>query len=405
MNESIKQEKSYGIIPVYTKSSQPLFLLVKHNKGHWAFPKGHIEKGESPIQTAKRELFEEVAIEARDINIIEGITFTENYSFTKDNQKIGKTNGYFIGITDNMMEVKILKKEISEYKWAEYETALQTITFDKSKEILREALRYLNTHNVFNPKTKKIKNIAKNKQKVIIQLESIFDKKTNVYIDYANVRPWSEKLGWHIDLKRLKQFLDSFNTIKAINFYSGYIEGDEHSEKEKIEIERNKYILRTKPVKIMRFSIDASSIPNDSTALLDQFIKRSLLRRYEVSTVEFLNNRFKDMNTKSEYFIEDRKCNFDVEIGVDMLIDCERDSAETFILWSGDSDFADPVEKLISSGKKVVLFATARRVSKELSALRDEGLLIFDIQKIRDFICWNRETKRKRDPNKGTPKL
>jgi len=258
---------------------------------------------------------------------------------------------------------------------------------------------------MFTPKTERLKNIAGNKQEVVKQLESIFDGKTRVYIDYANVRPWSGKLGWHIDLKRLKQFLDSFDTIEAINFYNGYLAGNERSEKEKKETENCKYILRTKPVKIMNFSIDASSILPDSTVLLNQFIRRALLRKYEVGTIEYLNQRFSDMNKKGEYFIEDMKCNFDVEIGVDMLLDCERNSAETFVLWSGDSDFADPIEKLMSTDKKVILFATARKVSKELSALVPKGLMIFDIQKIRDFICWKKELERKRDPDEGAPKL
>ena len=65
---------------------------------------------------------------------------------------------------------------------------------------------------MFKPKTEKIKEITKEKQEVITQLESIFNTKTRVYIDYANVRPWSNRLGWHIELKRLKQFLDSFDT-------------------------------------------------------------------------------------------------------------------------------------------------------------------------------------------------
>lgn len=258
---------------------------------------------------------------------------------------------------------------------------------------------------MFAPKTERIENIAKDKQTVINQLDGIVGAKTRVYIDYANVRPWSVKLGWHIDLKRLKQFLDSFSTIEAINFYNGYLAGNERSEKEKTETENCKYVLRTKPVKIIKFSIDASSILPDSTVLLDQFIRRALLRKYEVGTIEYLNQRFSDMNKRGEYFIEDMKCNFDVEIGVDMLLDCERNSAQTFILWSGDSDFADPVDKLMSTGKKVILFATTRKVSKELSALTTRGLMIFDIQKIRDFICWKKELERKRDPDEGAPKL
>jgi len=244
---------------------------------------------------------------------------------------------------------------------------------------------------MFTPKTEKIKTIAEDSQVIIEQLEQLLGASTRMYIDYANVRPWSTKLGWHIDLKRLKQFMDSFNTIEAVNFYSGYLEGNGRSEKEIKEVENQKYIVRTKSVKILNFSINASRIPLDSTALLDQFVRRALLRKYEVETIEYLNERFKDMNRKGEYFIEDRKCNFDVEIGVDMLLDYERNNTETFALWSGDSDFADPLEKLLKAGKKVVLFATTRKVSKELSALREKGLIIFDVQKIRKFICWNRE--------------
>jgi len=244
---------------------------------------------------------------------------------------------------------------------------------------------------MFTPKTERIKAIAEDKTEVVKQLESIFSKNTRIYIDYANVRPWSVKLGWHVDLKRLKQFLDSFDTVEAVNFYNGYLAGNERSENEKKETENCKYVLRTKPVKIITLSINASSILPDSTVLLDQFIRRALLKKYEISTIEYLNERFKDMNKKGEYYIEDMKCNFDVEIGVDMLLDCERNNAEIFILWSGDSDFADPISKLISAGKKVILFVTARKVSKELSALSERGLMIFDIQKIRDFICWKKE--------------
>jgi len=88
-----------------------------------------------------------------------------------------------------------------------------------------------------------------------------------------------------------------------------------------------------------------------------------------------------------------------------MLLDYERSGTETFVLWSGDSDFVDPLEKLLKAGKKVVLFATARRVSKELSELGKKGMLIFEIQKIRDFICWNRELISKEDSDKGALKL
>lgn len=245
---------------------------------------------------------------------------------------------------------------------------------------------------MFVPKTEKLEKLAIHHKKVIDQLQALLSGLTNVYIDYANVRPWATKLKWHIDFKRLKQFLDSFDNIGQTKFYMGTLTGDERSESEIEEIQKYNYHLRTKPVKIMNFSIDARGVSSlEDKALLQQFIRNSLLRKYTGETIEYLNKRFLDMNQLGELFIKDRKCNFDVEIGVDMLLDFERENIGTFILWSGDSDFHDPVKKLLDNNKKVILFATARRVSRELDELRNEGLIIFDIQKIRDFICWNRE--------------
>jgi uncharacterized LabA/DUF88 family protein len=131
-----------------------------------------------------------------------------------------------------------------------------------------------------------------------------------------------------------------------------------------------------------------------NSVLLKQFIKQSLLRKYDVATIEQLNRKFAEMNTQGIYSIEDRKCNFDVEIGRDMLIDYERNHVDTFVLWSGGSDFADPIAQLIEDGKNVRLFAIPRRVATELSMLREKGLFIFDIQKIRDFICWKSELSK-----------
>ncbi len=114
---------------------------------------------------------------------------------------------------------------------------------------------------MFKPKTERIKQLAERFPERIRELEVIFDKKTNVYIDYANVRPWATKLGWHVDPKRLKQFLDSFNTISSIKFYQGTLTSDAESKQFARDIKSLGYDLTTKLVKIMRLSIDVSSIP------------------------------------------------------------------------------------------------------------------------------------------------
>lgn len=245
--------------------------------------------------------------------------------------------------------------------------------------------------SLFKPTSEEIKRISLQKADVIKQLESLLVGQVNVYIDYANVRPWASRLGWHIDLKRLKRFLDSFENVHAVKFYYGILKGDAESEKRIEDTKRLGYEVRTKFVKIMNISIDASSIDPQSPALLKNFIRAALLKKYDIETIEYLNGKFKEMNKQGVFAIQDQKCNFDVEIGSDMLVDKEKNGIACFVLWSGDSDFHDPVTDLLDSGKKVVLFATARVVSSELNELRSKGLFIFDIKKIKDFICWKRE--------------
>jgi len=237
-----------------------------------------------------------------------------------------------------------------------------------------------------------MEKLAEQLNKHIDVLENLLFDDVAMYIDYANVRPWSDKLGWNIDLKRLKTFLNCFDNIQSIKLYDGTLEGDIKSQKlskQKTKIFKKGYI--TKPVKIMKQSIDFSSIKSNSSDLLEKFIRKCLLREYKLETVEYLNEKFKEMNKNGKYYIEDRKCNFDVEIGTDMMLDFERGNIDTFVLWSGDSDFYDPVNKLLKNNKKVILFATARKVSKELNSLINEGLIIFDIQRIREFICWKKQ--------------
>ncbi len=262
---------------------------------------------------------------------------------------------------------------------------------------------------MFKPKSERIEQLAAAYPERIKELEHIFDKPTNIYIDFANVRGWMQKLGWHIDIKRLKQLLNSFDTVREVKFYHGTLKGNENSEEAIAEARATGYIVKTKPVKIMRLSIDASSIALNSPDILKNLIRQPLLTKLKIETIEALNNELKLLNQQGILYIEDLKSNFDVEIGRDMLHDYDADGIDNFILWSGDSDFEDPIRQLLTDKKKVMLFATARRVATELNNLRADGLMIFDIQKIREFICYKKEMLPIPDIAKGTsfeaPKL
>lgn len=241
---------------------------------------------------------------------------------------------------------------------------------------------------MFIPKTDRIKELAIFFPKAIEELNIIFGQPTIVYIDWQNVLHWQEKLGWHFSLKRLKQLFDSFDTIQSAVIYTGTLEGDQRSAEQIKEIEDCGYILSTKPVKLMKISVDVSSIPEDSPAILKSFIKKRFLSKLDIDTVKMLNKKLSLLNKQGITYIEEQKCNFDVEMGVDMLLDCERNKTESFALWSGDSDFASSITQIQNAGKRPFLFASSGKVAPELD---ETGVPIFEVKKIKEFVCFPKE--------------
>ncbi|BCX04294.1 MAG: diadenosine 5'5'''-P1,P4-tetraphosphate pyrophosphohydrolase [Candidatus Roseilinea sp.] len=136
-------ERSFGVIPVYRKDGQTYFLLIRHNSGHWAFPKGHAEPGEGEMETARRELREETGI--RDVTLYPEPVFEENYTKTAwsdPRQTVAKTVRYFLGIVHDP-RVRLQAAEVQDYKWATYDEARAIITYDASRRLLEEAAQVL----------------------------------------------------------------------------------------------------------------------------------------------------------------------------------------------------------------------------------------------------------------------
>lgn len=92
-------------------------LLLKHPEGHWGFPKGLIEKGETCLQAAQRELFEETSIDCNFYINPDDCFFEESY-MDSTNKKY-KEVIYFVGITC-LLDVK-LSAGFQDYGWFTFE--------------------------------------------------------------------------------------------------------------------------------------------------------------------------------------------------------------------------------------------------------------------------------------------
>ncbi len=124
----MKQEKSCGAIVLNSNNE---ILLVHHNSGHWDFPKGHVEAGETEEQTAIREVKEETNI---DVIIDKNYRYTTSYS---PKEGVMKEVVYFLA--NNVDDDKKPQlSEVNEVRWFNLEEAIKTITFDNSKIILNQ---------------------------------------------------------------------------------------------------------------------------------------------------------------------------------------------------------------------------------------------------------------------------
>ena len=140
----MKEDRAIGIIPVYqSEDGKTLFCIVREGDGHWGFPKGHQELGETDEQTARRELEEETGI--KHVEVDPNQTFAEEYTFLRDGGKYHKIVKYVLGrvqSTENAT-AESFKSEIPEVRWLSYEEAKEVLTFGEAKKMLDFAFEYI----------------------------------------------------------------------------------------------------------------------------------------------------------------------------------------------------------------------------------------------------------------------
>lgn len=136
-------DKSYGIVPVFKDKTDFLFLLVHHKGNHWAFPKGHKKEGETELETAKRELYEETGI--TECEILDAPFIEERYSFELNGKIYDKTNYFFIGIVKDLKTQipEEFKHEIEEIRLLPFNEAMKLATYDTARRVLVEVKKVL----------------------------------------------------------------------------------------------------------------------------------------------------------------------------------------------------------------------------------------------------------------------
>ena len=63
IDEVVHETTSGGVVFRRTKDGKVEILLIQDAKNRWTIPKGHVEEGEEPRQTAEREIREETGLQ------------------------------------------------------------------------------------------------------------------------------------------------------------------------------------------------------------------------------------------------------------------------------------------------------------------------------------------------------
>ena len=129
---------SAGLVTFRRTADQIEYLILKHDQGHWAFPKGKVEQGETPEQAALRELKEETGLDAQIV-----ADFCEQYEYwftERSGRRVHKTVSIFLG--NAPCGSVMLSPEHTDFAWLPFDRAHERLSYGNSQRILQRA------HNV-----------------------------------------------------------------------------------------------------------------------------------------------------------------------------------------------------------------------------------------------------------------
>jgi len=131
-----EREVSSGGVIIKRHGTKLRVLLIRDPYGKWTWPKGKIDKGETPVEAARREIEEETGL--KSVELISKLGRT-NYFYTRKNL-IYKTVHLYLFKFTGREAVVVDKSEIEDGRWFAVEQALSLVSYEGAKAFLRKAI-------------------------------------------------------------------------------------------------------------------------------------------------------------------------------------------------------------------------------------------------------------------------
>jgi bis(5'-nucleosidyl)-tetraphosphatase len=138
---------SSGVVVVSLTQRKLKFLLLRAYR-NWDFPKGMVESGEDPIDTALREVREETTLD--DLSFDWGLAFMETGPYNR-----GKISRYYIArskATNVLLQINpdLGKPEHNEARWVDVDRALAMVSA-RLQPVVRWAHGVINHESMRKP--------------------------------------------------------------------------------------------------------------------------------------------------------------------------------------------------------------------------------------------------------------
>ena len=174
-------------------------------------------------------------------------------------------------------------------------------------------------------------------------------ERTIVIVDFGNVEKWKNSLKWQIGIKELAQLVKNFSSGKEF---------------------------------LRRFYYGADYGPNEKSDNIVEWSK-SILEKAKMNRFKVVDKRVKYIHNLNNKFGFDKKCDFDVDMAIDLIK--EQDNYDTIVLFSGDGDIMCAIRYLKEKyNKSCIVFGARDHIGREVFDAKADGI-IDDIFYAEDF--------------------
>lgn len=114
----------------------PHVLVIRDPYKKWGLPKGHVEEGETPPETALREVSEETGLSELELG---PELITIDWEFRADGERIHKFATFFLMFSEVGEPAPAVDEGITETKWVPLDAAHRRISYQNASAVVQIA--------------------------------------------------------------------------------------------------------------------------------------------------------------------------------------------------------------------------------------------------------------------------